>query len=269
MRTFYLGTHMPGWLSWLGVPLFVSDVRLRAYRTLPRAAARWALDSGGFSELQKHGRWTVTPVEYIHRIERYHRMIGKLDWAAPQDWMCEPIVINGGRVGPLVFAGTKLSVHEHQRRTIANWLELDGLARARRSMPRIIKVIQGYEVGDYLRHIDMYRSHGIDLRDEPLVGVGSVCRRQNMDEACAILDAINGAGIRNIHAFGFKAIGLRRNHRKIETADSQAWSLDARYVEPLDECRGGGHKNCANCPRYALRWRTRLLASLKTERIAV
>jgi hypothetical protein len=29
------------------MPLFVCDRRLRGYKTLPRAAAPWALDSGG------------------------------------------------------------------------------------------------------------------------------------------------------------------------------------------------------------------------------
>ncbi len=62
---FLLGTHQPGWLGRPEiaagrVPLFVSDRRLRVYRQLPRAAAPWAADSGGFTELQKYGRWTVT-----------------------------------------------------------------------------------------------------------------------------------------------------------------------------------------------------------------
>jgi hypothetical protein len=68
--TFFLGTHQPGWLGHARIPLFVSDVRLRVYKTLPRAAAPWALDSGGFSELQNHGRWTVGPREYVARVRR-------------------------------------------------------------------------------------------------------------------------------------------------------------------------------------------------------
>ena len=61
---FLLGTHQPGWLTRAGVPLMVSDRRLRAYKRLPESSAPWALDSGGFTELQQYGRWTVTAADY-------------------------------------------------------------------------------------------------------------------------------------------------------------------------------------------------------------
>src|SRR6266545_584236 len=87
---FLLGTHHPGWLATTGVPLFVSDRRLRGYRRLPRAAADWALDSGGFTELASHGSWEhgPTPEQCVARVRRYARDVGQLAWAAPQDWMC-------------------------------------------------------------------------------------------------------------------------------------------------------------------------------------
>jgi hypothetical protein len=84
---FFLGTHQPGWLATAGVALFVSDRRLRGYKTLPRAAVPWALDSGGFTELQKYGRWTATPAEYAARVRRYRDESGGMCWTAPQDWM--------------------------------------------------------------------------------------------------------------------------------------------------------------------------------------
>ena len=80
--TFLLGTHQPGWLRKARVPLFVSDTRLREYKTLPHAAAPWSLDSGGFTELQRNGAWTVSPAEYIARVRRYRDEIGHLAWAA-------------------------------------------------------------------------------------------------------------------------------------------------------------------------------------------
>ncbi len=91
----YLGTHLPQWLGRLAVPLFVSRRRLAGRRTLPRARARWALDSGGFSELQMYGEWRTTPEQYVEEVRRFRREIGLMDWAAIQDWMCEPQVING------------------------------------------------------------------------------------------------------------------------------------------------------------------------------
>lgn len=53
---FYLGAHHPGWLAHAGVPLFVSYARLGPMKRLPRAAAPWALDSRGFSELSERRR---------------------------------------------------------------------------------------------------------------------------------------------------------------------------------------------------------------------
>jgi hypothetical protein len=48
---FWLGTHMPNWLDETATPLFVSHRRLAKRRRLPRARGPWALDSGGFTEL--------------------------------------------------------------------------------------------------------------------------------------------------------------------------------------------------------------------------
>jgi hypothetical protein len=87
--TFYLGTHEVGWLACGLGPLFVSHRRLAPRARLPKAATRWALDSGGFTELAMHGRWLTTPDEYVEATRRYAAEVGMLDWAAPMDWMCE------------------------------------------------------------------------------------------------------------------------------------------------------------------------------------
>ena len=167
----------------------VCDRRLRVYRRLPRAAAPWALDSGGFTELQQFGRWITGPAEYADRVRRYRDVIGGLMWAAPQDWMCEPIVISGGRAGRLAFAGTGLTVAEHQRRTVANLAQLRALAPDVWWLP----VLQGYTAAEYLACAAMYAAAGIDLTAEPLVGLGSVCRRQATGEAHQIITALHAA----------------------------------------------------------------------------
>jgi hypothetical protein len=94
LPVFFVGIHHPGWLRTASMPLFVSDRRLRGYKTLPRAATAWALDSGGFTELSRYGTWDhgPTPARYAARIRRYQDEIGHLAWAAPQDWMCEPAI---------------------------------------------------------------------------------------------------------------------------------------------------------------------------------
>ncbi|GAA3621345.1 hypothetical protein GCM10022267_04410 [Lentzea roselyniae] len=251
---FLLGTHQPGWLGKAGVPLFVADPRLRVYKTLPRAAAPWALDSGGFTELQYFGRWTITPAEYVARVRRYRDEIGHLDWAAPQDWMCEPVVIAGGQFGPLRFVGTHLSVIEHQRRTVDNIAQLRDMAP---DLP-FVPVIQGYTRDEYLNCVDLYDKAGFDLTTEPLVGLGSVCRRQATGEAHDIIRALHACGITRLHGFGVKTLGLQRYGDLLASADSLAWSRDGR-LKRRPVCGSTRHKNCANCLTFALEWRSRLL----------
>lgn len=259
--TFYLGTHQPGWLATAGVPLLVADPRLRGYKSLPRAAAPWVCDSGGFTELQKYGRWTVGPREYVARLRRYRDEIGNLRCAAQQDWMCEAIVINGGQAGPTRFVGTHLSVAEHQRRTVLNYGILLDLAPDLDILP----VVQGDSPDAYARCADLYlRLLGVDLTTLPLVGVGSVCRRQGTREAGAILRSLHARGLRRLHAFGFKTLGLLAHGHLLTSADSLAWSKDARHLRrpALRQCvTAGRHKNCANCLPYALHWRARLLSA--------
>lgn len=256
-----LGTHQPGWLGKAGVPLFVSDTRLRVYKRLPSAIRPWACDSGGFTELQKHGRWTIGPAEYVARLRRYRDEIDHLSWAAPQDWMCEPLIIHGGQAGPIRFTGTHLSVAEHQRRTVLNYAQLRDLAP---DLP-IVPVVQGWTPDDYQRCVDLYHSLiGVDLTTMPLVAVGSVCRRQGTTQAGRILRALHTRGVRRLHGFGFKTLGLVAHGHLLTSADSLAWSDVARKLRrpALPGCVAAGrHQNCANCLPYALHWRTRVLAA--------
>jgi hypothetical protein len=261
MTTFLLGTHKASWLTRTDVPLFVSDRTLRDRRTMPTAAGPWALDSGGFTELQKYGRWTVDPSEYVARVRRYRNEIGGLAWAAPQDWMCEPIVIAGGVApGGVVFAGTKLSVEEHQRRTVANYLELAELAPDL----NVIPVLQGYHEAEYHECVDRYAEAGVDLRHVPLVGLGSVCRRQATHEAHRIILGLRSRGVTRLHGFGVKTVGLREYGHLLTSADSLAWSYGARKRKVrLPGCE---HATCANCLRWALRWREDVLRASLVER---
>jgi hypothetical protein len=247
VKRFYLGTHEPIWLRRLEVPLFVSHRRLvrlegpqqRAH--LPRAIGRWALDSGGFSELSMYGEWRTTPQQYAHAIGRYHDEIGKLDWAAPQDWMCEPFML----------AKTGLSTAEHQARTIESFLHLNATVYG----VNIIPVLQGWTLSDYVDHIEQYRRQGIDLAKVPLVGLGSVCRRQATTEITTIVTELASYGLQ-LHGFGIKMSGLTAYGQHLASADSMAWSYNARRNPPLPDCN---HKSCANCQRWALGWRERLL----------
>lgn len=255
---FHLGTHHSHWLAdtrFTEVPLFVSHRQLARYKALPRAVGAWACDSGGFTELSIHGRWTLSPQDYTRALKRYADEIGGLAWASPQDWMCEPQML----------AATGLTVDEHQRRTVESVMELRALGAP------VIPVLQGWSFGEYLQCIELYDRAHLDLRAEPVVGVGTICRRQMMTSALVTLGGLLWEGLR-LHPFGFKATGLRgvfnlgyhlENERggRVVSSDSLAWSYNARRERPLPECRGR-HKNCANCPRWALSWRDALLGSL-------
>lgn len=242
---FWLGVHHPSWLATAGVPLMVSARRLRGRKSLPLAATPWALDSGGFSELSLLGRWETPAMQYSSEVRYWRNRIGGLAWAACQDWMCEPFIT----------AKTGLTVAQHQRATVDNYRLLRQLAPDLPWLP----VLQGWESADYWRHVAMYEAEGFDLRRLPLVGLGSVCRRQKTAMAEELVRDLAAYGIR-LHLFGFKLGGLRQCGRWAASADSMAWSFAARRSEPLP---GHTHKSCANCLTFALGWRERALRAVR------
>jgi hypothetical protein len=214
---FLLGTHKPRWLSRLDVPLFVSRRTLAEVRSLPRARAGWALDSGGFSELNLFGEWRTPAQQYAAEVRRWGEEIGSLEWAASQDWMCEPFMLRK----------TGLSLEEHQRRTV------EGYERLRELAPDLpwAPVLQGWALGDYLRCADEYERRGHRLDRLPVVGLGSVCRRQATAEARVIVGRLAARGYR-LHGFGFKTLALGRVGTHLASSDSLAWSYHARRRPP-------------------------------------
>lgn len=284
MTRFYLGTHHPHWLGlprFADVPLFISRNRLAPRKSFPQALGRWAMDSGGFTELKDHGQWRISPAEYVAQVRRITDGVGRMpDFIAPMDWMCEPWVIFGKNRHlphghPTRFHGTHAArgtapdddrdlttaVRIHQAYTVDNLIELRALAPEIPWMP----VLQGWALADYLHCADLYAAAGVDLAAEPIVGLGSVCRRQATDEIDEIVSTFHARGLR-LHGFGVKTAGLGDYGPQLASADSLAWSFGARREDPLPghEAR---HKNCANCPDWALRWRQRVLNSLANPRI--
>ena len=233
---FYLGTHMPHWLATAGVPLFVSRRRLEDRRRMPKACASWALDSGGFTELEKFGGWQMTADAYADLVLSIAERVGRMDWAAPQDWMCEPHMLRR----------TGLSVDEHQGRTVENFVAL-----RERLGHLVIPVLQGWSLADYERCWDRYEGAGVNLGNEPTVGLGSVCRRQATSQIGRIVEAMHDRGA-SLHGFGVKSAGVRAYGHLLRSADSMAWSFAGRL-------RGPCPKGCANHLHYAVEWRERLI----------
>lgn len=270
---FYLGVHNSSWLHTRpidrSVPLFLSRNRMpkggRDRKTFKRATTDWALDSGAFTELKDYGKWRMTAEDYARLVNRYDRLIGRLAWVSPQDWMCEPIVIKGGRSKDGVFVGTKLSVREHQIRTVENFIRLQGLC-----VPQVIPVLQGFTMDEYLDCYDLYERSGVDLTQYDTVGVGSVCRRQGDPEIAAIFKLLSEMGV-SCHGFGVKTSGLTLAVDYLKSADSLAWSLDAFYKKTAIKGTSCGKlkrngepiKNCANCFHAAVEWYDELLLKLQ------
>jgi hypothetical protein len=192
----------------------------------------------------------MTATEYAASVRRYATEIGQLEWAAPMDWMCEPRVRDR----------TGRTVTEHQRLTVDNYLELRGLDA---SLP-FVPVLQGFSLADYLRCADMYEAAGVDLAAEPVVGIGSVCRRQATQEIAAIAATFADSGLR-LHGFGVKTLGLSLYGPDLVSADSMAWSARGRRVAG---CGEGAHASEANCLRFASAWRSRLLSGFEGPRQA-
>ena len=192
MKIFYLGAKHPGWLTQTSVPLFLSRATFykegKRRQSFPRARGPWALDSGGFSELKKHGRWTVNPEQYVEDVRTFKSEIGKLRFAAAQDWMCESEQL----------ARTGLKVADHQRLSLDSYLELTDLAPELPWLP----VLQGWSMGEYLDHVDAYERAGVRLEKLPLVGLGSVCRRQDTVRVGFLIQDLASRGIK-VHGFGF------------------------------------------------------------------
>lgn len=238
---------MPNWL-WSkseiqdsGAPLFVSYMTLRGRKTpLPRAQVRYALDSGAFSMLDKYSGWPISAETFASDIRRIVQQLGRenISFCAPMDKMCEPWMLD--KTG-----GTVLS---HQKDTVQNFLYLQDIAPDLPWLP----VLQGWEEGDYVRCLDMYREAGVKAS---YFGLGSVCRRQGTADAERIVERLWLEGVPRLHLFGFKQQGLERvaSIPSAYSSDSLAWSYAGRRQSPCPE-RPGKVINCANCLHYALDW---------------
>jgi hypothetical protein len=259
-----LGTHMTSWAGLEYVPgtsvrlpnvLFYSVLRWWKRKRFPKLPPGRVIleDSGGYSALTRYGGYPFTPRQYLEFRKRQRDAWGsQLGWCASMDWMCEPEA----------RMRTGLSVGEHQRRTVENWEELRSLGAEEEE---VVPVLQGYEPGEHLKHLELYEQRGHDLRKAPVVGVGSICRRQGTDFVFELLEDLHAYGLK-VHAFGMSTPGLRRCWPFVVSTDSTAWSLTARRERLLlPECRGSSqteHRNCASCPRWAVAWHQRRLQQL-------
>jgi hypothetical protein len=79
----------------------------------------------------------------------------------------------------------------------------------------------------YFDHVKAYERPGVDLRALSRVGLGTICRRQHTTRVAFLIRDLASEGL-HLHAFGLKVSGLRELAAQLASADSMAWSFQAR-----------------------------------------
>jgi hypothetical protein len=235
---FYTGMHLPAHAHVLA-RAFVSWSVLKRRRS-DFAVNEWVLDSGAFTQLDRHHDYTEPPEVYAAAIHRWSSC-GKLDAAVTQDYMCEPFML----------AKTGKTVAEHQRLTIERYDAIHAELQRLGCTTYLMPVLQGYQPHEYVSHI---RQYGERLGYGAWVGVGSVCKRNgNPDAIAAVLLAIKAErpDLR-LHGFGVKTTSLRSKliTELLHSADSMAWSFAARR----EGFQQGIKPSPANDPRKAVQF---------------
>jgi hypothetical protein len=173
--------------------------------------------------------------------------------------MCEPAVLAGGAgFKGQTFVGTGLTVRDHQELTITSLRRLSWLwGEHSDDRSPFIPIIQGFTIAEYARCWDMYGEAGVDLAAFPVIGLGSVCRREGTGEIADIVAMLKDlAPTAALHAFGVKSSGLSRYGHELASADSMAWSYGARRRPTA--CPDG-RRSCSSCLHRALAWHRKII----------
>ena len=237
----------------LGVPVLISANALSVWRTDTLGLRHWRglsrrnlhlvaqhpvmLDSGGFVAASRYRGFGWSVRDYL-------ALCAAAPWTrfASMDWCVEPEVAADHEQVLDRISGTVCLNRECLR-------EARRLGIADRFMP----VIQGWEVDDYLRCLDLM----FDLDPFPVVGVGSMCRR-HVEGPTGILqvlheldEALGDSPVR-LHLFGLKSQGMEavRAHPRVASFDSQAYGVAARQ----NARKAGVAKTDAYVAREMERW---------------
>lgn len=264
----YVGVPEPSWLNFIDRSACVSFRRLSRVTSfdLPHAEMPWFLD-GGVTWVFDYKRtvaadedvcpYPFSPQQYADLVHRYDVAIGNLDWVSVQDYPAEEKVVER----------TGLTEIEHQRRSVASYLELsaiwqDRLRRRRSHRPNPFRpALQGGKDADsYLRCVDMYQRAGVDLTQD-VVGLGGVCMRESTREITEVVEAVTSAvpGIK-LHGYGVKTGGLKLYGHLLHSIDSQAWSRGARARRIKSPRCTAFHLDCRNCAVQAQDWHDEIVA---------
>lgn len=220
MPYFYIGWHQPN--NGESGPKhfersFISVRRLWNRRSF-FTVRKWILDSGAFKELELHGRYTFTLMQYANAIH-YWAKCGDFQAAITPDFMCEDYIFQKR----YEHTGVRYTIPDHQRLTVYNYLALRKLVK---DDIYIMPVLQGFTPQDY---VDCLRLYGDRLLPGMWVGVGSVCKRQGKPSAIedVLLAIKRERPDLKLHGFGVKSTALSSGlvWELLHSADSQAHGL--------------------------------------------
>jgi hypothetical protein len=220
----------------------------------------WIMDSGAFQELYVNSKYTYSINDYLECVKKFNPTI-----FVNMDYMCEPFMLKK----------INSTVRKNQLLTIDNHIKIKDKLDKENIKSKFMGVIQGWDVNDYLEHIDDYKSYGLI---EEHMGIGSICRRTEIENIADIIKCIKKE-LPNVklHGFGIKLHTFKTHPELIKmlySADSMAWSFYGR-MNPLktsndsrckinnETCIHLTNKNCANCHLYMLYWYRKVLNLIK------
>lgn len=179
---------------------FVSANRLWKRRSLFKVND-WIMDSGAFSEIEKHGK-------FIHPKEEYLDVYLKFlpDFFVSQDY--------------LVFSQDSQQVIKNKQRETIERFEW-----FRSKTDKVIPVIHGNTPKEYIEHLKAY-----DFPQNAYIGVGSLVPKGIGLKTWILEEVKSKRPDLRLHCFGFKKTELlnQRIRKLVYSADSMAWSFIAR-----------------------------------------
>jgi len=274
---FYPGLHQPSDCRHFERS-FVSINRLKT-RKSDFVVADWIMDSGAFTELNKKGYFEMSPETYADYIVRWSKcgnliaactqdymcepfmfegqdfdvmkkpydklslsakkMRDHLDYVISEG--ADPLWFND-YFGPIEDWWEPITVADHQRETVDRYVQILRALRARRGKAYLMPVLQGYLPDEYVACLKMYEARRLMPRGA-YVGVGSVCKRNvNPETVVEVLSAIKRhRPDLQLHGFGIKITALKdpKVRALLASADSMAWSVDARHTRNRIRKQGG------------------------------
>lgn len=203
----------------------------------PWPGPSWFIDSGGYTALQRNGRYETTPEEFVSYLAEHEARDGvHIDAVALRDWLCEESILDAHDRRARVHQNWTIRDHIECRNLMADYgIDADPVA-----------VLQGADPDDYLRHADHLDAHGL-LTDT--LGVGSLKHRSNdeLDDLAAKIREYLPSR-HTLHFFGITESKLRLPGlvEAADSVDTAAWDKYSYYPavgrpfndNPLDDMDG-------------------------------